>query len=259
MTQALAIITQSRRPHQTFRVGYDMPARQFETGADVLAASRAVYARMHPQTPPVARSMPPAPAKKAPAKFGKPKDHPGVYKAHWRTIVERVAASFRVTVEDLLKSPERRHVAMKRAAIYQIVIETGMTFPQIASALGYRDHSSVIHHYKRHKAELDRPRSPLRDMIEVGAAIPADASVDVKCAAVVRETALRHGITPAQIYGSQRRDDIADARTEVYLRLYRDFGLSFTAIGLQVGHKSHATIIKAIGDLVGPSAGAAVQ
>lgn len=263
MNTALATITQSHRPHQTFRVGYMMQAREFETGSEVLEASRAVHYRMHPKTLPVVRSVSPevvAPRpNKPPAKFGQPREHSGVYKAKWRAIVKRVAADNDVSPHDLLNSPLRRMNALKRIAIYQIVTETGMTFPQIAAALGYRDHSSVIHHYRLHKAELEKVPQVKRDVLSVATSSASNQSLDDKCAAIVREAALRYGITPAQIYGNQRRNDIAAARRDVFIKLYTDFGMTFTAIGKQVGNKCHTTIAKALGDLVVSHAEASVS
>lgn len=259
MSQALAVITQVSRPRQVFRVGYEMQALDFTTGAEVLAHSRALYARLHARPEPVVARIAPVAPEPAPVMTmaASKEELAEVHRPQWRRILEAVAKRHGLTPRDIIEQSRHRHVVLaRREAIYYVVTETGMTFPAIGRVF-CRDHTSIINNYKKYKAELAKLPVHKRDILVLSPVVDASSPIKERCSAVIRDVARKYGITPAQITGSQRRDDIAEARKEVFLVLYTEFGLSFTAVGKMVGDKSHATIIKSIGHLVTPRAEAA--
>lgn len=164
----------------------------------------------------------------------------------WRAIVNEVARKHGIEPKVIVGlSRSKPVIAARHEAIYRIVTELGMSFPAIGAHFK-RDHTTIMHSYRIYKKRL--ARGDVRDVIVV--AKPTGNSVRDLCHQVVVQVGMAHGITPAQIYGTQRRQDVFEARREVFLRLYRDHGLSFSQIGRHVGDKDHATVINAIGHLV---------
>lgn len=261
MSTAL-VISQPNRPHQTRRCGYDMPAREFETAAEVLAHSQAVRERFMPkaQQPTVPAHMvravilpppepePPKPVAPLPEEAMEPM---------WRSIVKKVAAKHGTTPKSILSGRRYRQIALARQeAIYHVIIETGLTFPAVGR-LFKRDHTSILHCYRQYKKLVDSGEAHKRDFITLDRPLAADAPNKDKCTALVKKTALAYGVTPAQIYGNQRRDDLAKARKEVFLTAYLEYGMNYTEIGKCIGDRDHSSIVKAISHLVTPRAEAA--
>ncbi|KFC62758.1 Chromosomal replication initiator protein DnaA [Devosia sp. LC5] len=253
--QTLTIITHSR-PHQTFRVGYEMPAMDIKAGVSFQAAhyaavrSRLLGARPRSLRKPFrAWSYAPAPLPVLPAEEIEPTSDTG---ANWRTIVTRVARRHGISSADILSHNRSRPIVRARQeAIYHVAIETGMTLPMMGRKFG-RDHTTILHSFRTHKKRLKSGEAPRRDMILTS--VGEGGTLKQRCQDVVKLIAVKYGLSTAQIYGNQRRADIMEARREIYLTLYRDHGFNYSEIGRGIGDRDHHTIINAIGHLVGPKA-----
>jgi hypothetical protein len=261
MSQAMTIYQPAARPQQTFRVGYDMPAMDVRAGEAfqrphyAAVRSRLLGARpVSIRKPFRAWSYAPAPLPVLPVEE-ETIDKPRAIPHGWRAIVTRVAQRHGVSSADILgKSRCRPIMAARQEAIYHVVVETGMTLPMIGRRFR-RDHTTILHNFRAHKAKLQDGTAQPRDMILT--AIPDNATLKQRCQEVVRFYAVKYGVSSAQIYGHQRRRDLFEARKEVFLTLYRDHGLNYSEIGQGVGDRDHSTIIKMIGHLVGPKVEAA--
>lgn len=256
MTHALIITHPQNHPQQTFRVGYDMPAMDVRAGEAfqrphyAAVRSRLLGARPVPIRKPIrAWSYAPAPLPVLPPE-DESSEKPRTGPTGWRAIVVRVAQRHGVSSADILgKSRCRPIMAARQEAIYHVVVETGMSLPMIGRRFG-RDHTTILHNFRAHKAKLQAGTAQRRDMIIT--AIPDHATMKQRCQEVVSFYAVKYGVSAAQIYGHQRRRDLYEARQEVFLTLYRDHGLNYSEIGEGVGDRDHSTIIKMIGHLVGP-------
>lgn len=61
-------------------------------------------------------------------------------------VIRLVAKIFAVNVRDLLRQDRRKHVSEARSAAYFLLRRhTRMSFPELARALGKKDHSSAMH------------------------------------------------------------------------------------------------------------------
>lgn len=259
MSQAVTISEPQQRPHQAFRVGYEMPAMDIKAGASFQAShyaavrSRLLGARPRSLRKPFrAWSYAPAPLPVLPTEDTELTPDTNV---SWRTIVMRVARRHGVSSADILSHQRSQPIVRARQeAIYHVAIETGMTLPMIGRKFG-RDHTTILHSFRTHKKRLKSGEAPKRDMILT--AVGKDGTLKQRCHEVVKLIAVKYGLSTAQICGNQRRADIMEARREIYLILYRDHGFNYTQIGQGVGDRDHHTIINAIGHLIGPKAGAA--
>jgi len=162
MNTALATIPQPSRPHQTFRVGYMMPAREFETGRDVLANCRAVHARLHPPMPPTARAVAPAVnAEPVPKQFTfverlRKGRHADWQHAGRQAIMEEVAAQFGVTVNDIISLRRARATVDARyETFHRLTVELGYSTTMVGDAIGGRDHSTVVVGLRRRRERLE--------------------------------------------------------------------------------------------------------
>jgi len=254
MSQQLATLNKMNRPYQTCRVGYDMPAMEFKSGTEVLEHSRALYARLHARPAPVVARVAPvveiertAPIYDAP----EPERPKEMHQPKWKRILTKVCRKHGVSVKDVLSSSRFRNVTRARQeAVYHVIIETGLTYPAVGRLFN-RDHSTAIHCFNMHKKRLESGEVPKHEYLSVSKP-RGNATPKQKADALVRAKALELGVTPAQITGCQRRDDLHTARKEIYLALYIEHGLNYSEIARWMGDRSHATIINAIGHLVAP-------
>ena len=67
-----------------------------------------------------------------------------------------VSEVFGLTVEELLSSSRLRRFVQARSVAVKLFRDSGMSFPQIARALHYDDHSSVLHLYRTFDAKAER-------------------------------------------------------------------------------------------------------
>lgn len=179
--------------------------------------------------------------------------------APWQLIVGEVATKHGVTARDILGNARlRMFMPARQEAIYRIISELGLSFT-VVGRLFHRDHTTILHSYRVHHAFVLTGQREGRDVMPISPSDAKSASDTEICHEVVVLVGLQRGITPAQIYGSQRRQSVFDARREVYFRLYRDHGFNFSQIGKLIGGRDHNTVISAIGDLLkdGPGALAA--
>lgn len=254
MSQAMFFDQPRARPRQTFRVGYDMPAMDIRAGKSFQAhhyaavRSRLLGARPKQMQTPIRKwSYAPAPLPSPPSIEipTQPSD-----RISWRAIVARVAHRHSVAVADILGKSRSKAVARARhEAIYHVIVETGWTLPVVGRRFG-RDATTVLHSFQMHEKILQSEAPPMRDMILTG--VREGATIEEKCRELVELIAVKYGVSPAQIYGNQRRADLHQARKEIFLTLYLDHGLNYSQIGKCIGDRDHNTIIYAIGDLVGP-------
>lgn len=261
MSQAMIISAPHRYAPQTFRVGYDMPAmdiaagKAFQVSHYAAVRSRLLGGRPSPSRPLVRRwSYAPAPLPVLP-----PDDveEQQATPTGWKLIVTRVAQRHGLAATEILGHTRRKAVVKARhEAIYHCIVETGMTLPMIGRRFN-RDHTTILHSFRKHKASLANGTAPRRDMILTSAG--EGATLKQKCHDAVRLVAIKYGVSPAQIYGNQRRDDLFRARQEIFLILYREHGLNYTEIGRGVGDRDHNTVVNAIGHLVRPKAEVATE
>lgn len=150
MSTALAVIYHNGRPHQAFRVGYEMAARCYSNGAELIENYRAVRERLYARRPAVLR---------------RPRDiidvaTPESDKSGWRindhdVIVSASAEKHGVFVEQM-RGHGRNHyvVAARHEAYYRMRTELGYSLPMIGKAMGGKDHSGVRSAIERYMAEL---------------------------------------------------------------------------------------------------------
>ena len=261
MSQAITIITQPSTfiplmavQQRSHGIGYTMPAAPLAAGkADQASHYAAVRARLLGARPVLrkyamrAKSYAQAPLPVLPTAEESERYDPHV---GWRVIVARVATWHGLTSKDILGDDRTRPVvAARHEAFFHVVVETGLTLPQIGKRFN-RDHTTIMHGVRKQRARIKSGAAPKRDMILTG--VREGATVKERCHEVVKLVALKFGVSPAQVYGNQRREDLARARQEIFLMLYRDHSLNYSEIGQGVGDRDHATIIKEIGHLVGP-------
>lgn len=83
-------------------------------------------------------------------------------------LLEIVARFYNLTVEEL-KGParSRRIVLPRQIAMYLLREEAGLSFPQIGSELGGRDHSTVMHGHEKIAARIARDEAFRREMLQI--------------------------------------------------------------------------------------------
>lgn len=167
----IPLIEAQSRPHSMI---YQMPAKEFATGAEALADSQAVRARLRPAV--VSRYVRPRPAP-TPVLLPPPepivpfhvrqRDYLAVMKQKpndkgfcpeviWRPILNEVMARHNVTELDLKTDIRPAHIVLARQeAYYRMRTELSISFANIGKILGGRDHTSVRHGYLKHKARLE--------------------------------------------------------------------------------------------------------
>jgi hypothetical protein len=75
---------------------------------------------------------------------------------NWRALVRHIAEKHGVTMKDVISDFRDREVVAARFECYWHMREVlKMSFPAIGAALGGKDHTSVLHGYRRHKAKLE--------------------------------------------------------------------------------------------------------
>lgn len=74
---------------------------------------------------------------------------------HWQQIALQIASKHEIAYKDLLKNDRsRRFAAARFEAWWRIREELGMSYPEIGSRFGGRDHSSIIHGVRKHARTL---------------------------------------------------------------------------------------------------------
>jgi len=177
----LSVITPSRRVPQSRLCGYDMPAREFKSGAEVLSSSMAVRERLMPKPAPVAVSRPsekvPAtepyvptpPRRREPHDFlfikagvrglGTPK-RGNIAGRKWRPlehmgILKETAEDFNISLGELQGSRRSQvFVQARNHAFYRLNNELCYSLPMIGKLFGGRNHTTVMHGLRRYEASL---------------------------------------------------------------------------------------------------------
>ena len=76
-------------------------------------------------------------------------------------VVARVAAEHGLTVAEITGPGRGRKVsAARQAAVYALRVETGLSLQQIASAIGRRDHATILYGIHVHCERTGAPRPP---------------------------------------------------------------------------------------------------
>jgi hypothetical protein len=75
---------------------------------------------------------------------------------HPDTILARVAAGFDLTVADLTGLSRRRALVIARQAAALALRTSGLTWQEVACAIGRRDHTTAIYHAEQAQARLGR-------------------------------------------------------------------------------------------------------
>lgn len=151
------------RPHSKI---YEMRAKQFATGAEALADSKAVHARLRPvvvprvtrpQMPPEPVVLPPLPIRRLPHRYILIGNIPPTrFQPKWKTIIHEVAVAHSVFFAEIVGHARSYPiVAARQEAYYRLRTELGMSFPEIGRRMGGKDHTGVIHGINKHKAKLE--------------------------------------------------------------------------------------------------------
>jgi chromosomal replication initiator protein len=82
-----------------------------------------------------------------------------------RSIIERTAKHFHVSVEDILGPKRDKDIVVPRQiAMYMLRSELHLSFPKIAHELGRKDHTTAIHSIEKIQRELSY-ESPIRSYV----------------------------------------------------------------------------------------------
>jgi chromosomal replication initiator protein len=82
-----------------------------------------------------------------------------------RSIVERTAKHFHVSVEDILGPKRDKDIVVPRQiAMYMLRSELHLSFPKIAHELGRKDHTTAIHSIEKIQREMTY-ESPIRQNV----------------------------------------------------------------------------------------------
>ena len=75
----------------------------------------------------------------------------------WKDIVREVCANHGFTLQQILGAQRQRRLCSARhEAFYRLSTETTMSLPEIGDAFGGRDHTTVLHGIRKHKARMER-------------------------------------------------------------------------------------------------------
>lgn len=75
---------------------------------------------------------------------------------HWLEVIDQVCAKHSLTRAELLSSRrDRPLVAARHEAMYRMSKETSMSLPAIGRRMGNKDHTTVLHGIRKHKAKLE--------------------------------------------------------------------------------------------------------
>lgn len=174
----MALIEAQARPHS---IGYRMPAKQFGSGADVLADCKAVRDRLRPPAPsarvhisrlvaatpePVCEPVDEVAEEAMPPR--RPHDFiflnptgPKPVGTKWtraaaEQIIAEVAAKHLVSIAQVKGQSRLREVIGARFEVfYRMSTELGYSLPMVGKAVGGRDHSGVLHGIRKHKARME--------------------------------------------------------------------------------------------------------
>lgn len=87
-------------------------------------------------------------------------------------VIDTVASYYQVTVEGLRSTSRSRTVAFPRQmAMYLARTETGMSYPQIGSKLGNRDHTTILYGYEKISGLIESDTDVRRDVLEIKASL----------------------------------------------------------------------------------------
>ncbi|MCA9349555.1 chromosomal replication initiator protein DnaA [Candidatus Saccharibacteria bacterium] len=80
-----------------------------------------------------------------------------------RQVLERVAEYFEVSVADILGQKRSREIAYPRQmAMYLFYYDFNMSYPQIATIIGNRDHTTILYGVKKIKKQLDQEQTEIK-------------------------------------------------------------------------------------------------
>jgi len=171
----MALIEAQARPHS---IGYQMPAKQFGSGADVLADCKAVRDRLRPPSPsarvhvyrPVVAAPEPVPEPIAETPRRERRPHEFIFlnptgpkpvgtkwtRAAAEQIIAECAAKHLVSIAQVKGQSRLREVIGARFEVfYRMSTELGYSLPMVGKAVGGRDHSGVLHGIRKHKARME--------------------------------------------------------------------------------------------------------
>jgi chromosomal replication initiator protein len=82
-----------------------------------------------------------------------------------RSIIERTAKHFQITIEDILGPKRDKDIVVPRQiAMYMLRSELHLSFPKIAHELGRKDHTTAIHSIEKISREMSYD-SPIRQNV----------------------------------------------------------------------------------------------
>lgn len=85
-----------------------------------------------------------------------------------REIIAQEMRAANVGPGDFFRRTRQKHVTRaKHLAVYRIKLHTSLTYPQIAKALGYADHTSVMFAFRKIKAEVDRAERMAKNLADL--------------------------------------------------------------------------------------------
>ena len=85
---------------------------------------------------------------------------PYIKTTNWQKIIKEVALFYSISEKDLLKKSRKKDdVKPRQLAMYLFREELKSSFPFIGEKLGGRDHTTVIHAYKKIKEESSKNQS----------------------------------------------------------------------------------------------------
>lgn len=128
--------------------------RLTQAGAPVDVIQRLAMLAATPETRPYRKPEPAKmPAPKPRLNILSIEEIPGPFR--WRAILDEVCAKHRITKEQICSHQRNREIVAARfEAYYRLSTETTMSLPQIGRALGGKDHTSVLHGIRTHKARM---------------------------------------------------------------------------------------------------------
>ncbi len=89
-------------------------------------------------------------------------------KANPKAVLELCAQYFDVSLKDITGSKRDKEVVVPRqVAMYLMRIELGMSFPKIASSLGGRDHTTIMHGVRKIVSQLQQDRQLGTDVTQL--------------------------------------------------------------------------------------------
>ena len=80
-------------------------------------------------------------------------------------IQKRVAAHYLIKLSDMMSSKRTKQITVPRqVAMYLTKLLTTMSLPEIGKSFGGRDHTTILHAFKKVQADIDKNQSLAEDV-----------------------------------------------------------------------------------------------